>query len=150
MSSKDVDAADTAAADRRSLDARRNISPCAASAAGPYAAEPPFNRTEALAYLKGEERFLTEMVTLFLQESSQLLVTVRQAIAAGDASTLQRAAHTLKGALTYVAAHPAQRAAQRLEALGAAGNMAAATPALAQLESEMERLTSALRAAGAC
>jgi HPt (histidine-containing phosphotransfer) domain-containing protein len=64
---------------------------------------------------------------------------------ASDAPTLERLAHTLKGAVENFAAHPTAAAAQRLEILGRQGNMQEAKSAYASLETEITRLMKALR-----
>jgi CheY-like chemotaxis protein len=45
---------------------------------------------------EGEADFALEMVNLYLDNVPQLITAIRQAIARGDASGLQRSAHTLK------------------------------------------------------
>ena len=65
-------------------------------------------------------------------------------VAAGDASALKSAAHTLKGAVDNFAARPTFEAAWRLENLGRNGTLADASQALSALEKELDRLEPAL------
>jgi protein-histidine pros-kinase len=70
------------------------------------------------------------------------------AAAASNAVDLRRAAHTIKGAVGYFGADEAAAAADRLQELGRAGDVAAAVAGVPELEQALERLSAALRAAG--
>ncbi len=63
---------------------------------------------------------------------------------AADAPQLERAAHTLKGAVGNFAAMRAFEAAQRLEHRGRAGDLAGVAGDLAQLEQELDAARPAL------
>jgi HPt (histidine-containing phosphotransfer) domain-containing protein len=67
------------------------------------------------------------------------------ALTRGDAPTLARAAHTMKGVLQTLAASPAADVAVRLEILARCGNLAEAEGLLAELRDELTLLTPALR-----
>jgi HPt (histidine-containing phosphotransfer) domain-containing protein len=54
-------------------------------------------------------------------------------------------AHTLKGSTAYLGATAASAAAQRLELIGKAGDLAAAPAALQGLEGDIQRLLAALQ-----
>ena len=58
-----------------------------------------FDRAAAVERLAGDEGLLRELVDVFLEEHAKWLADVRAAVAARDAGKLQRAAHTLKGAV---------------------------------------------------
>jgi HPt (histidine-containing phosphotransfer) domain-containing protein len=85
-------------------------------------------------------------VGLFNADCPHLRAEIRQAVAAGDAPKLKRAAHTLKGAVSNFGARRTVEAAQRLEALGKQGDLTGAGEAAAVLEEELERLLPALAA----
>ena len=107
-----------------------------------------FDRQVALARVGDDEELLYELIGLFLAESPAWRNDARVAAARGDAVGLHRAAHTIKGAVGYFGAAEASAAALRLEELGRAGDLAAATAAVAELEQALDRLTAALRGAG--
>jgi HPt (histidine-containing phosphotransfer) domain-containing protein len=71
---------------------------------------------------------------------------LRAALAAGDASRLQRVAHTLKGSADVLGATAVVEAAQSLELIGRDQAMDQADAGLEQLELEVNRLLRALRA----
>ncbi len=137
-----------------------------AEAARPFGAEagneseggatPPTNppaeamdRAEALERAGGDEELLQELAELFLAESPKWLAQVRDAIAGGDAPGLQRAAHTLKGAVGTFGARAAFRAALQLETIGRAGAVTGAAEAYGALEEAIVQLERALAGLGA-
>ena len=107
-------------------------------------APPALDRVAALERLEGDEELWAEVAALFRADAPRLLAELRDAVAVGDPAAVQRSAHGLKGAAGYVGASPAADAAHRLELLGAAGNLAGAEAALADLEREVTRLLAEL------
>ena len=126
----------------------------ALAAAGPInriddTADPVMDRNLALACVDSDEGLLADLAKLFLEESPKMLAAVQEAVSGHDAGRLQRAAHSLKGAVSTLAAQKAFDAALRLESLGRAGDLVEAEKAYAALESEIERLRSMLEHLGA-
>jgi PAS domain S-box-containing protein len=108
--------------------------------------QPVMNHTEALARLGGDEELLAEVAQLFLQDSPVWLAELRSALARRDAAGVRRAAHTLKGAVSYFGADEVTDAAQRLEELGRSADLGRAAAALDTLEQVIARLRPALLA----
>lgn len=106
--------------------------------------QPAFDRAAALEQLDGDESLLQELAGLFLEDCPQQMEALRQAVAAGDPSGLQEAAHAFKGAVVAFAAGSTVEAARRLEEMGRTGNLAGAAEALAVLEEQVQRLRPAL------
>jgi two-component system, sensor histidine kinase and response regulator len=106
---------------------------------------PCWRRAEALERLDGDEELLQELCEIFLNESPKLVQKLRQGLAEGDSEALKRAAHSLKGEASYLAAACATQAARRLEDLSKEGDLAQAGEALAVLERELENLRVAIR-----
>ncbi len=104
----------------------------------------PIDTASALARVEGDVELLMEMVALFLEELPDLLTTLREAVTAGDAGAIERAAHKLKGSVGNFAARPAFEAALKLEVLGRERNLSEAEPAYGELEKEIQRLRSAM------
>lgn len=100
-------------------------------------------RSAALERLGGDERLLDEIVRLFLAESPKLLTRMQQALLHRDGSTLELAAHCLKGQLGYLEL-PEAAEAQRLEDAGRNGNLNAAEELLAGFETRLARVWSIL------
>jgi HPt (histidine-containing phosphotransfer) domain-containing protein len=98
------------------------------------------DKASALERAGGDLELLQEVARLFLDEYPKMLAEIRQAIHAGDARTLERAAHNLKGSVGNFGARAAHDAAYRLEVLARMGEMARVSEAYGSLESELSRL----------
>ena len=99
---------------------------------------------EAFAARIGNDAQLgQELMALMRRDTPTLLAQLQQALGAGDASSTERAAHTLKGAVANFSARRAQRAAERVESLARAGDLASARRELVTLEREMACLLTA-------
>lgn len=105
---------------------------------------PIYDRAAALSRIDGDESFLEELIELFLVDSPRLLLAVREAVAAADASRLMRAAHSLKGSIANFESPSAYEAALRLEQIGASGHLESAEQALINLERIIDQLASTL------
>lgn len=99
-----------------------------------------------LKALEGDRELLLRMIQVFLKENGALLERTRQAVLNRDAIEVERAAHTLRGALANFAAATAGRTARRLEESGAQGDWQTAASAHAELEKEMEDVLRVLTA----
>jgi len=97
-----------------------------------------------LAQVDGDVRLLRKLASLFLADCPTMLSSVRKAIASGDARSLQRAAHALKGSIANFAAKGSFKAALKLETMGRSGELTAADEAYVALEREVGRLQRAL------
>lgn len=105
---------------------------------------PTLDRAAALDRLGGDEDLLAEISGLFLANAPRLLADLGRAVAAGDLAAVHQAAHALKGSAGYVGGQSTAAAAEVLERIGAAGDVAAAPAALAALTREVGRLSTAL------
>lgn len=94
----------------------------------------------------GDAAFLGILVEAFAEESDTYLQTLEQALARGDAETFAEAAHGLKGAVGSLQSEAGRTMAARLEALGRAGQLDAARPALRQMKTVIDRLETRLLA----
>jgi two-component system sensor histidine kinase/response regulator len=101
----------------------------------------------AIERLGGDEELFAELVGLFREEGPRMIREIRQAIADGDPTGIQRTSHGLKGAVGYLGGTRATEAAQRLELIGASKDLFSAPGAFLHLEEEIERLLSAFEAA---
>jgi HPt (histidine-containing phosphotransfer) domain-containing protein len=107
---------------------------------------PPLIDQEALLErVAGDPTFLASMVELFVLDAPLRLEAIRQALGRADAPGVERAAHSLKGALATMAADSVAAEALRLEQLGRSGSLHGADAMLATLEADVTRVTAALR-----
>jgi CheY-like chemotaxis protein len=101
---------------------------------------PPIDLVAALIAADGARELLQELMQVLLSEYPGQLVTLRAALEHSDACSLERTAHSLKGALGTVGAVRAQVLAQELEATGSADQMENAPSLVQQLDAELTRL----------
>jgi signal transduction histidine kinase/CheY-like chemotaxis protein/HPt (histidine-containing phosphotransfer) domain-containing protein len=103
-----------------------------------------FNSEGALAMLDGDTELFTELVKLFMNESVELQDQIHDAIEQRDAKRLERAAHSLKGSAAAFCGESTRAVAQKLEAVGASGNLDQAGDLFVELQDELVRLKDAL------
>lgn len=78
---------------------------------------------EELRLMMGDDEMVREVAATFAEEAPALLAEVEEAVATGDAASLQHAAHTLKSNLALFGARTLAAHCLALEALGAAGRV---------------------------
>jgi signal transduction histidine kinase/DNA-binding response OmpR family regulator len=108
--------------------------------------EPVVDEGAALDSVGGDRALLQEIIGLFFDESPKWLCDIRKAVSSRDAETLQRAAHTLKGAVSNFGAAQVREIAQRLENMGHDGDLNGADEALGELEQALDQFRPALAA----
>ncbi len=101
-------------------------------------------RPAFLSGLGDDIELARKLVSIFLEQSPRLVAEIRSAIAAGDAASLRRSAHALKGTISNFPLGAARGVAAEMETFGYDGNIDAAREAFPVLEQEVERLQSLL------
>jgi PAS domain S-box-containing protein len=104
------------------------------------------DKAALLARVGGREDRLRTIIQIFRDESAALLAELKEAITSGEASSLKRPAHSLKGAVGIFGATGVVEAASTLESLGQAGELMGAAEAFSRLEEEIRSLNSAFAA----
>jgi two-component system sensor histidine kinase/response regulator len=107
-------------------------------------AEQPIDAELLLNRLEGDPELLGEMTHLLDREATTLFEQVCTALQQADMPALQRAVHTLKGAVANFGVGPAFRAAERLEAAVRAGSIRDASEVCSTLGNELKRLLASL------
>jgi HPt (histidine-containing phosphotransfer) domain-containing protein len=100
----------------------------------------PIDWSIARQTVQDDEELLRELVVTFLDEIPPTLQAMRTAVEAGEATALQRSAHTMKGALGHFGAQRAYEAALRVETRARAGDVAGAADGLPALEEAIAEL----------
>ena len=105
--------------------------------AAPEKAEEPMSETpseldpkalsQLLEVIGGDREAFKDLVQSFLDEGPELVNRLQRAVAANEADALRRAAHTLKGSAADFGAVTLTRLCREIEALGRAGEVAAAS-----------------------
>jgi len=103
---------------------------------------------DSLRSLVDEERQFREMIDLFLDDTPMRLDALHHALAASDATALERAAHQLKGSCGSFGALGMVRLCMDLETLARVGPLGDASQRLRALEEEFQRVRTFLKTEG--
>lgn len=102
------------------------------------------DRAALLDRVEGDRELLTQMIHLFQQDAPNLLSAMRAALSRGDAVTLERSAHSLKGAAGSLSAKMVTAAAAQLEHDAKKKDLKSAKGSLVEVERSMKQLEPAL------
>lgn len=105
-----------------------------------------FDREDALRRIGGNVALLWKMSAYFVEDCSDMLAEVQNAIIRKDLEAAQYGAHRIKGAVGTLSAQAAFDAALELEQVGEAGDLAEVEKAYGVMEGEMTRLKATLEA----
>jgi HPt (histidine-containing phosphotransfer) domain-containing protein len=97
------------------------------------------------ARLDGDESLARQLVLLFFGERVKLLTNLHLSVRSGNADQVRRAAHAAKGCIANFIDGGPQATAQRIEQLGAAGELTDVPRLVDQLEREMASLVEQMR-----
>jgi len=89
--------------------------------------------------------FIGELIDTFLEDSPQLIASMKQALTAGDIDSFRRAAHSLKSNSTNFGATALAGQAKELEMMAREGNLRGAQDKIAGLEAEYQKVAQALK-----
>jgi two-component system, sensor histidine kinase and response regulator len=92
----------------------------------------------------GDADLISELADMFLDDAESRLAALREALQSGDASALERAAHTLKGSSGNMGATKMAAMCAELQEACASGDLGRAPFVLARLEEELARVRPAL------
>ena len=102
--------------------------------------EDVFDRAGLLDRLMGDKELANEILGGFLEDVPRKFAALKEALDNGDAPSVQREAHTLKGASANVGAVALQEMAHHIEVAGEAGDLAKAGSLALQLDKQFEVL----------
>jgi HPt (histidine-containing phosphotransfer) domain-containing protein len=94
-----------------------------------------------LAGVVGDRKLLGEMISIFKTDYPAQIRDIAKGLKHNDAVAVQRAAHSLKGAIGNFQGKEAFEAARKVEESAATGDVPAARVAFAKLNREMRLLT---------
>jgi response regulator RpfG family c-di-GMP phosphodiesterase len=101
---------------------------------------PSFDRGVLMERTESDVELIRALVGVFDADRETLVGAIRAAVDAGDANALERAAHTIKGALGVFGAEPSRARAERMERMGRDGAVAEAAAELDELAAEVDAL----------
>jgi HPt (histidine-containing phosphotransfer) domain-containing protein len=103
-----------------------------------------FDYKDCLTRLGGDPQLFRDILEIFLEDAPQLLEQAHASLEKGDAETLARAAHTIRGLSANFAAASSVAASYAVELHARERQLDMAAQCLPRLESELHRLESAL------
>jgi two-component system sensor histidine kinase/response regulator len=98
------------------------------------------NAAELLQRIDGDRALIAELVEILREQYPGQLRNLRESIARGDATAVERVGHALRGAFENLSATRASGIAAELESIGRSGNLALAGPKLVELEKEVHHV----------
>jgi HPt (histidine-containing phosphotransfer) domain-containing protein len=99
-----------------------------------------WNSQQLLERLDNDRAFLSELLSIFRQDSQTALQEAKESLAKADLAAVERKAHTLKGITRNLLMHRAAQTASGLEAAARERNAVESTALLAQLEQTLQEL----------
>jgi len=99
---------------------------------------------ELVASTGGDADFMRELIDTYLTDAPQLFAEMRTALAAKDAETFRRAAHSLKSNSASLGALVLSAQAKEMEFMGKAGTFEGAAAKIAAADVEYARVKAAL------
>ena len=88
----------------------------------------------------GDEELVEEVLREFLKGTPDIIASLKSAAAEGDASTLQREAHTITGSAANVGAEALSEVAARIEVAGESSDIERATGLIPRLDELFDTL----------
>jgi len=106
---------------------------------------PPFDAVLLLEEY-GDATLVRDLARLLVETTPDQVDAVQTAVGAGDSAALRAAAHKLRGSLVAFGVPDAVEAARRLEAMGAAGDLAGADALSRELAAGVQLLRESAKA----
>ena len=103
-----------------------------------------FDDKELLERIDNDWDFLSDTVQMLSTDGRELLKKVQDAVAAGDAAEVGRAAHTLKGMISNFCSPSTHAAALAVEQMGKSGDLSGAPGAVQALGEQIDILVEQL------
>jgi signal transduction histidine kinase/DNA-binding response OmpR family regulator len=102
------------------------------------------DRASMLARVEGDTELLLEMAALFLEDCPKQMLAIREAVISHDGPAMERAAHTLKGAVGNFVTQGAFDTALQLEMLARKGDLSRAEETYLALQAHIEQVSAEL------
>ncbi len=100
----------------------------------------PIDWERAIKEFEGDEKFPSEVIEGFTKKVSEQIGTIRKALSCGDAETVRKEAHSIKGGAANLTAEHLSRVASELEGKGKSKELNGAGEIVDGLEREFKTL----------
>ena len=102
---------------------------------------------KTLEKLGGDEKLLQEVIEIFLDEAPNHVSALRIALDQGSGEAVERAAHSLKGELSYLSMSELSSSALDLEEMGRNSDLEGVSRLLPRFEADVSQLLISMRSA---
>jgi PAS domain S-box-containing protein len=109
------------------------------------ASKPAIDWRRALAQVEGDPELLRDLLEIFAREAPGAIERLRASVEKKDSSSIEHAAHALKGSLANFGADAAVKAASNLEIMARNRNLAQTEEAFHNLEREIARVLTEIK-----
>lgn len=120
--------------------------PVSSAEAAPVEEPKLWDPEAALARVDFDRELFGEVVEIFCEEGPKLLRKLEEALAASDCEAGQRAAHSIKGEVSYFACASAVATAKEMENLAREQNLDLCRAKLPELQKNLQQLTASVAA----
>jgi HPt (histidine-containing phosphotransfer) domain-containing protein len=103
-------------------------------------ASPTIDLEQLITHMDGDASLFRRMVSLFLAEAPKKMEGIRAAVESGNAQSLLKLSHALKGSAANLFAEPAVAALLRLESIARESDVVQAPAAYRELTTQIEKL----------
>jgi CheY-like chemotaxis protein len=107
---------------------------------GPSAASPIINLEQLTTQMDGDTGLFRRMASMFLVDVPKKMEGIRAAVESGNAGSLLKLSHALRGSAAHFFAEPAVAAALRLESMARTADLVQSLPAYNELVIQIEQL----------
>lgn len=104
--------------------------------------EPVLDVADAKNRVDGDKDLYFDLIEAFFSEYDGHVAAIQSGLATGDSHKVERAAHTVKGALANLSGKRAQALAFSIERAGKSGNLAGVAETFAQLQLAVDEFKS--------
>jgi CheY-like chemotaxis protein/HPt (histidine-containing phosphotransfer) domain-containing protein len=101
--------------------------------------------TKVLERLGGDEQLLRDVIGIFLEDIPTHMTNLRQGIAKGNAESIVKTAHSLKGELGYLGIPKVSQRARELEQMGSKNDLERVAGEFALFETEISAVIASIR-----
>ncbi|MDR1085263.1 MAG: Hpt domain-containing protein [Deltaproteobacteria bacterium] len=104
-----------------------------------------FSKEKVLETFMDDEELLVDSISTFLENVRTRFAKLKEAVSGRTVDVIMAEAHTIKGMMGYFSDGPPYEAAKKLEFMGREKNLDGVDEALADLETNLEKLNAVLK-----
>ncbi|MGR3302667.1 MAG: Hpt domain-containing protein [Candidatus Scalindua sp.] len=104
-----------------------------------------FDKDEALKIIDNDKEFLKELIEIFINDASEHMLEIEEAVDSRNNEALEKSAHKLKGAVANFGKNATTDTARKLETMGRENNLDGVEEVYDTLVKDIESLVNAFK-----